>query len=120
MNNVHNKIKNHACTECGYTAAQKGSLKKHMDAVHKMGDKKYKCDICPYASVFARNVKIHSKVHDKPELKCKLCGFGTYKKKQLQLHRAGCQKVGGKREKEHEENMQKKPLRVTRATNQKN
>ena len=39
---VHEKIKNHRCEGCGYATSRKDRLEKHWDAVHNMGDKKFK------------------------------------------------------------------------------
>ena len=34
-----------ACSECAYTAATKGMVQKHVQAVHRK-EKPYECDIC--------------------------------------------------------------------------
>ena len=36
--------------ECGYATSRKNELEQHWDAVHNIGDKKFKCEKCPYSS----------------------------------------------------------------------
>ena len=43
------------CDQCDYKATEKGSLKKHIDAVH--GDVRYSCDQCDYKSKWKDNLK---------------------------------------------------------------
>ena len=61
---VHDKIRNHVCGECGYAASQKINLKKHKNMVHRMGERKFKCDKCPCMAHYKYQVKQHfSEVH---------------------------------------------------------
>ena len=55
INVIHNKFKRktHLCSICGKDYNIKWALEQHMASIHNEGilDKKYKCDICDYASV---------------------------------------------------------------------
>ena len=43
----------------GYVSSEKNMLERHWDAVHNMGDKKYKCVKCPYSSAEKAKLKYH-------------------------------------------------------------
>ena len=46
------------------------TLNTHGETVHKMGERKFKCDMCPYKSTILADLKIHIKgVHE-----CEECG----------------------------------------------
>ena len=55
INVIHNKFKRktHLCSICGKDYNIKWALEQHMASIHNEGilDKKYKCDLCDYASV---------------------------------------------------------------------
>ena len=76
IKNVHDKIKDNVCADCGYATSEKGALKRHRNMVHKMGEKKFKCDKCPFKSYNNYELTRHtSRVHDKVRNhKCKECG----------------------------------------------
>ena len=62
MESVHNKgDKKFKCDKCPYTSASKGSLKTHTIAAHNEGEKKFKCDLCPYKSHLQSYLKAHVK-----------------------------------------------------------
>ena len=103
INGVHDKIRNHVCEvkDCGYAAKQSASLWKHMKFVHKMGEKKFKCDRCPYASYQSGNLKKHvESMHEKKIARiknhiCELCGFATSWSRCLKKHKESVHKQGG-------------------------
>ena len=93
---VHEKIKNHKCEECGYAATQKNSLIQHRAYIHKIGEKKFKCDQCPYKSFLRGTVKRHIYgVHDKIRNNvCDECGHAFNEKKDLENHKISVHKMG--------------------------
>ena len=70
IKDVHDRIRDHVCSECGYATARKGSLDNHMLTVHKIGDARFKCEFCPFVSSHKGNFKSHIKsIHDHEEVK---------------------------------------------------
>ena len=89
----HDKIRNnartHACAECVYAAPNKNMLKRHWDAIHNKGDKKYKCKNCPYSSAEKTKLKYHMiSVHNMEgkKFKCKECPYSSARKCTLREH----------------------------------
>ena len=54
-----NKNIKHVCGDCGYAASYKSCLKKHKEAIHKMGEQQYKCDPCPFESYYSKSLQSH-------------------------------------------------------------
>ena len=62
---VHEKMKPHLCSLCGYASGSKGDLKNHVVAVHDKA-KPYKCSFCDFACSMKSNLNKHvTGVHDK-------------------------------------------------------
>ena len=62
---VHDKIKKLRCEECGKAFSRKPHLAYHMVSVHKIGDNKFKCGKCLYATTSTAHLKRHIRVvHD--------------------------------------------------------
>jgi len=75
------------CITCNFSTENKGTLKKHIEAVHE-GIKSFKCDICDYECALKGNLKHHiASVHQgiKP-FKCKLCDYEFSKHSSLKRH----------------------------------
>ena len=56
---VHKDLRGHICKECGYAASQKATLNAHMVTIHNIGDKKYNCEKCPYATAYRSRLVTH-------------------------------------------------------------
>ena len=102
LNNVHDKINNHVCEDCGYASTIKANLMIHIESIHKRGDKRFKCDQCPYASHQRGSLNVHVKaVHEKiAKIKnhvCELCGFACSRNYYLKKHKESVHKQGGKK-----------------------
>ena len=71
---VQDRIKNHVCEECGYATTCKNKMEEHWDAIHNMGDKKFKCEKCPYSSAQKSTLNYHristSNIKLHPSLDC--------------------------------------------------
>ena len=94
---VHDKIKNHVCEDCGNAFAQKGTLDKHRQLVHKIGAKELKCEKCNFTSFSKEGIIRHIKVmHEEKKLICEDCGFGAVYKADLERHRICVHKIGEK------------------------
>ena len=76
------------CSHCAFTTNQDHLLEKHI-LTHK-DVKRFKCDICPYASKRKADLQAHRKRHfeDKSEYQCERCGFVTHLKSALARHKA--------------------------------
>ena len=61
ISDVHDKIRDYVCEECGHAFSQKSSLKTHKQCVHTVGEKKFKCDQCPYKSHVKQLLNMHVK-----------------------------------------------------------
>ena len=86
------KIKSHVCEECGYAASKKNVLERHWDAVHNVGDKKFKCEKCPYSSAAKLMLKYHMiSVHDMEgkKFECEKCPYSSADKGNLKRHKKG-------------------------------
>ena len=58
---MHETIRDHVCEDCGYATSQKCNLNYHRISVHKMGENKFKCELCPYKTYFKHTLKRHVK-----------------------------------------------------------
>jgi len=56
---VHKKIKDHICGHCGYAASRLNTLEQHKMLVHKMGEKKFRCELCPYTTYLKQSLTRH-------------------------------------------------------------
>ena len=56
---VHMKIKDHVCGDCGYASSNKYNLTQHRMQVHKVGEKKFRCELCPYKSYLKQSLMGH-------------------------------------------------------------
>jgi len=77
-----------SCSHCAYTTNQDSLLAKHILS-HK-DVKRFKCDLCPYASKRKADLQAHRKRHieDKSDYQCERCGFVTHLKSALARHKA--------------------------------
>ena len=84
---VHEKKSNHE----RYAASQMSHLKSHIEAVHKMGDKKFKCEQCHFESSWKHALNKHIKaVHENLRNHvCGECGYATSRKDTLKQHIEG-------------------------------
>ena len=98
INTVHDKMRDHVCDDCGYSTSQKGTLNRNRATVHKTGEKKFKCEKCPFKSFRRPNLKMHIKqVHEKiRDYVCDDCGYSSSQKATLVRHTATVQKMGEK------------------------
>ncbi|XP_063540105.1 zinc finger protein 431-like [Cydia strobilella] len=79
---LQNYQDNHVKNEVNRSTSQKPSNKSI-----KIQEKRYKCDLCNYATDEKYRLKVHGKVHsnEKP-FKCNLCSYSTAYKAHLQIH----------------------------------
>ena len=72
---------------CKYASAEKGTLKKHIQAVHE-GKKPFKCEHCKYASAEKNKLNRHIEaVHEgKKPFQCEVCGYSSAAKQKLNKH----------------------------------
>ena len=56
---VHGKIRNHVCDECDYATSDKSVLSCHKAAVHKTGDREFRCELCPHKSYWKHSLQRH-------------------------------------------------------------
>ena len=88
---VHDQIKPHLCTYCGYKTASKKYLREHISRVHepkKHRPKTFMCEQCTFATatkcVLTNHIKVvHEKL--KPH-KCSMCPYETSQKYHLNEH----------------------------------
>ena len=85
---VHENIRDYVCEKCGFATSVQSNLQIHRIAVHKMGEKEFKCDQCPYSAYHKYHLKSHIKdVHDKIKAhKCTYCEYATSRKSNLKKH----------------------------------
>ena len=92
---VHLKVRNYACMEsgCGRRFKMKNHLMEHMNNVHEMGEKKFKCEQCPHETANKWSLTLHvNAVHKKVRNHfCEECGSRfsrnfVLKKHQLEVH----------------------------------
>ena len=83
----HDKIKDQVCKMCGFAFSRKKDLHRHMVCVHKVGEKKFKCELCPIKFVEAHRLREHVRgVHEKiKDYVCEDCGYAAWQKNSLQL-----------------------------------
>ena len=64
------------CKLCKYSTLEAGSLKKHVDAIHK-GLKPYHCKLCEYSAAQASSLRRHVDAIHKwfNPYQCKVCEF---------------------------------------------
>ncbi|XP_025162301.1 transcriptional repressor CTCF isoform X4 [Harpegnathos saltator] len=78
---LHTSDKPLKCKRCGKTFPDRYSYKLH-SKTHE-GEKCYKCDLCPYASISARHLESHILIHtDQKPYQCDHC-FQSFRQKQL-------------------------------------
>ena len=91
---LYDEKRKYGCHECKYTTKLKNSLTRHLDAVHNLGEKRFKCDICPYSAAQGKYVRFHmASVHNIGEkFKCDKCPYSTPDKSTLKKHQGskGC------------------------------
>lgn len=126
----------YTCTECNYTSDNSNTIKIHIDAVHKK-EKKYKCDQCEMAFLYASVLKNHIQeihedkeyicsqcggyypyehslqkhilyTHDEKRYNCQYCGIETNSKSALESHIGRCSRNGKSRGKKQELNLKNK------------
>lgn len=69
------------CKRCGKTFPDRYNYKVH-SKTHE-GEKCFKCDLCPYASISQRHLDSHLLIHtDQKPFECKIC-YQTFRQKQL-------------------------------------
>ena len=74
------------CEMCSYESNR--HMRRHMRMVHIKGDKKFRCERCPYATALKSDLKKHvERVHEKIRSHvCKDCGFAASEKGTLKNH----------------------------------
>ena len=96
----HDNVRDQICKECGYAFKIKKDLKRHMLCVHKQGEKKYKCELCPTRFIVPSILREHVRVvHEKiKDYGCEDCGYTTGQRSQLRKHKKTilCKKRGNK------------------------
>jgi KRAB domain-containing zinc finger protein len=75
VRSVHDKIRDHKCAMCDYSASRQRTLKEQLKSVHdKIKD--YKCNQCCYSSSYSSSLKNHvGTVHGDVKHKCALCDY---------------------------------------------
>ena len=64
----------YSCDQCDYKTTWKGSLKRHIDAIH--GDVRYTCNQCDYKATQKGNLKRHiDSVHGDVIYTCDQCHY---------------------------------------------
>ena len=116
IRNMHKNKSIHACEECGYTTSHsRNQLMRHYDAIHNKGDKKHKCEICPYSSAEKPRLKKHIlSVHNVGEkIKCPYCPHLSADKYNLKIHKehVHMKKQDSKYEKVHQHLLKKQQSR---------
>ena len=94
VKSVHKKIRDSVCEECGRFYSSPGTLKKHIEAVHCNGNKKFKCNFCSFATSHLDSLRNHNqRLHEEGKKKyvCEECGYmATVKfdfKKHQEVHK---------------------------------
>ena len=87
------------CDKCPFSTAHEKALRGHQVTSHKIGDAKFKCELCPYKSnyktVFMRHIEgVHAKIKDNV---CEECGYATMSKQNLKTHKESVHKMGDKK-----------------------
>ena len=74
------------CDMCPYESDR--HMTRHMKMVHTIEDKKFKCELCPYATEGKSDLKKHIEgVHEKIRSQiCKECGYAASEKGTLRRH----------------------------------
>ncbi|ESO96894.1 hypothetical protein LOTGIDRAFT_94587, partial [Lottia gigantea] len=79
--------KDMTCPTCQRNFVNKKCLLNHQHQVHS-NEKKFKCNVCPYASTRKAMLDLHSRIHtgEKP-FKCDLCAYATGDHNSLRRHK---------------------------------
>ena len=73
------------CKMCGKPFPNRYTLKVHKKT-HE-GEKRYKCDLCPYSSIFQRHLESHMLIHtDQKPFQCDQCNQSFRQKQHLKRH----------------------------------
>ena len=91
---VHNNDRYHVCGKCGCVASCKSKLKRHIEEVH-MKIRKHVCGECGYAASRKNILRRHIEaVHENIRNKvCEDCGYATAYKIDLKRHREAFHKL---------------------------
>ena len=84
---VHQRVKDFACTICPFKARDKHRIQEHVKAVHDM-IRDYKCDLCDYATSKKSSYELYLKrIHLRVKgEKCEACDFSASSKKDIRSH----------------------------------
>lgn len=79
------------CDQCDFRTRQQSYLKIHMTLKHSIGERKYKCEYCPYQSHKGSHVRDHTIHQHTPESKikwveCEFCTASVKSKTALRYH----------------------------------
>ena len=82
------KLKPDQCEECGKVSYSKTDLKKHMIAMHNVGDRKFLCEQCSYTTYYEGDLERHIKYkHDRIKNHvCEQCGYASFERRALKKH----------------------------------
>ena len=73
------------CKMCGKPFPNRYTLKVHKKT-HE-GEKRFKCDLCPYSSIFQRHLESHMLIHtDQKPFQCDQCDQSFRQKQHLKRH----------------------------------
>ena len=80
--------KMYQCDACGYTTPNSNLVLQHKAEVHKMGNNKFVCEICPFICKTQASLANHKNWRhtDDKKYECDLCPYTSSIKKNLQRH----------------------------------
>ena len=68
---MHGKSSDHVCEQCRYVAKDNLTLKRHKASVHKIDDREFKCELCPFKAFSKQqHLQEHVESSHKQDLKC--------------------------------------------------
>ncbi|KAH3872048.1 zinc finger protein 347-like [Dreissena polymorpha] len=83
--NRHAGVRPFKCTLCDKAFTSKGSLDRHVAALHSDA-KPYKCKICGHSFKVKDNLSRHVKTHQEPQYHCDVCGKSCTEYSNLKKH----------------------------------
>ena len=87
IHKFHNHNRKH-CHICGKETFNQESLTNHLNSMHNMGDKTYKCKFCDHSTKTYSNLKSHviAKHNLENHKKCPYCDYHTHAIHRIQIH----------------------------------
>ena len=84
-------IKKHqdkSCVHCTFVTNNSHTLSLHMKVTHKQKKTHlFKCDKCPYTSVYENVMTAHQSIHTNQKFSCEKCGYKTSVEVNLEEHK---------------------------------